>query len=168
MGALAGAPEDIDDTFVPLDLPFAVTLYGYASTRVWVSDNGMLCLDGDTNAVKNREGQPLPSRNDIPRYSMFPFWTDLKITQGKPHGVYYEVTGDAPNRSLTIEWYVTRYQHESQYFHFCLIIEEARPNVVTFQYFDIVDQGAECTVGVQGPQGRSQVSALQGITSTGC
>ncbi|KAK4239306.1 hypothetical protein C8A03DRAFT_32645 [Achaetomium macrosporum] len=151
MGALEGAPTNVDDEFRALDLPFAVTLYGYASTKLWVTDNGMLCLDQSTHARNNRTGKPLPSRENIPPYTMFPFWTDLMIVQGRPHGIYYEIVGEAPSRSITVEWYVTRYGNESQYFHFNLLLEEARPNVVTFKYYDAVDKGAECTIGVQGP-----------------
>jgi hypothetical protein len=166
MGALSGALDKIDDVFKLLDLPFAVTLYGHASTRIWVSDNGMLCLDENTNAVKTRDGKPLPSRRNIPPYSMFPFWTDLMLSKGKPHGIYYEITGEAPNRSLTVEWYVTRFQQESQNFHFNLLLEEARPNIVTCKYYDAVDKGARCTIGVQGPNGRSQVLAFLRMAST--
>ncbi|KAI1125335.1 hypothetical protein F5Y10DRAFT_284396 [Nemania abortiva] len=151
MGALSGAPEKIDDVFKELDLSFAVTLYGHSSAKIWVSDNGMLCLDKGTDAYTNRTGKSLPSRENIPPYSMFPFWTDLMISQGKPHGIYYEVVGEAPNRSLTVEWYVTRYGQEDQYFHFNLLLEEARPGVVTYKYYDAVDKGAQCTIGVQGP-----------------
>lgn len=113
-----------------------------------------MCLDKSTDARNNRNGKKLPSRNGIPPYSIFPFWTDLKICKGKPHGIYYEVVGEAPNRSLTVEWYVTRYNQESQYFHFNLLVEEAHPNVVTFKYYDAVDKGAKCTIGVQGPTGK--------------
>ncbi|KAJ8124127.1 hypothetical protein ONZ43_g82 [Nemania bipapillata] len=152
MGALSGASDQIDDVFKPLDLPFAVNLYGHASKRIYVSDNGILSLDADTNARRNTvQWKPLPFRDNIPPYSMFPFWADLMISKGKAHGIYYEIAGDAPNRSLTVEWYVTRYGQESQYFHFDLSIQEWRLGVVTFRYYDVNDEGSQCTVGVQGP-----------------
>ncbi|KAF4634236.1 hypothetical protein G7Y89_g3875 [Cudoniella acicularis] len=150
-GSLTGALTKIDDVFFQLDLPFAVTLYGHASTKIFVTDNGMLCLDKGTDAVNHRIGQVLPSRDGIPPYSLFPFWTDLMICEGKPHGIYYEIVGETGARTLTVEWYVTRYGQEDQYFHFNLLLEEARPNVVTFKYYDAVDKGAQCTIGVQGP-----------------
>lgn len=151
MGALSGASDSIDDVFKPIELPFAVSLYGHASTHVYVSDNGILSLDSGTSARSTIRWKPLPFRENIPPYSMFPFWADLMISKGKAHGVYYEVAGEAPNRSLTVEWYVTRYGQEKQYFHFDLSLEEARPSVVTFRYYDAKDEGAQCTVGVQGP-----------------
>ncbi|KAI9150812.1 hypothetical protein HJFPF1_10589 [Paramyrothecium foliicola] len=153
VGSLQGATSRVDDEFYKLDLDFPVTLYGHSSSRLWITDNGMLCLDNNTNARAKRTGQPLPYHDGIPDYSIFPFWTDLLIVDGKPHGVYYEVTGQAPNRVLVVEWYVTRYSQEDQYFHFNVKLEEAKPGVVEFKYYDAVDKGAQCTIGVQGPSG---------------
>ncbi|KAH7370782.1 hypothetical protein BKA65DRAFT_24364 [Rhexocercosporidium sp. MPI-PUGE-AT-0058] len=88
----------------------------------------------------------------MPVYSLFPYWTDLLIAKDMPHGIFWEVTGASPNRSLSIEWYVTRYQHEEQYFHFKVVVDEASPNVVAFEYYDVRDKGAKGTIGVQGPK----------------
>ncbi|KAL5044608.1 hypothetical protein BDW71DRAFT_185855 [Aspergillus fruticulosus] len=169
VGGLSGAPEDVDDKVFQLDLPFAVSLYGHSSSTLWVVDNGMICLDQPPTAspASVRTGQQLPFRDGLAPYSLFPLWKDLKITRGKPHGIYYDVEGDAPNRTLTIEFYVTRYNMEDQYFHFLVIVEEARPNVATFRYFDVQDEGAEGTVGVQGPQNYKQFSYNQRMISPG-
>ncbi|KAK3938950.1 hypothetical protein QBC46DRAFT_342996 [Diplogelasinospora grovesii] len=168
MGSLQGAPVDIDDVFQKVDLPFPVYLYNHASTTVWVTDTGMLCLDKSRHARDNRHGKPLPCREpEIPPYTMFPFWTDLKICKGKPQGIYYEISGETPDRKFTVEWYVTRYRQESQYFHFNLLLEEAKPNVVTFKYYDIVDMGKECTVGVQGPEYEMMFSHNETIVHKG-
>lgn len=144
----------IDDVFYKLEVPFPLSLYGHTSSVLWISDNGMLCFDRNTDARRHRNGQPLPYRDDIPGHSIFPLWTDLLIVEGKPHGIYYEIIGQAPLRSLTVEWYVTRYAQEDQYFHFNVKFEEKEPGVVEFKYFDVVDQGAQSTVGVQGPSGK--------------
>ncbi|GIJ91965.1 hypothetical protein Asppvi_010940 [Aspergillus pseudoviridinutans] len=154
VGSLRGATENIDDRWFPLELPFAVSLFNYSTNQVFVTDNGILSLDsgGGTNS-EQRNGQILPFYDQIPAYSMFPFWTDLKICEGKPHGIYYEIIGEPGSRSLTVEWYVTRWSKEDQYFHFNLRIDEAHPNIVTYQYYDAVDKGAECTIGVQGANG---------------
>lgn len=173
MGDLRGAPALVDDKFFSIDVPFDIYLYGHASKKLFVTENGMLCLDQDTNSRERRTGQNLPYRDQIPPYTMFPFWTDLMIDLGKPHGVFYEVVGDSGSRSLTVEWYVTRYGALDQYFHFNLLLEEARPNVVTFKYYEALDKGATCTIGVQGPQGKFFPSAFRGdmdfkIMTTSC
>jgi hypothetical protein len=113
----------------------------------------MVCLDQGTDASAKRLGQQLPHRENIPPYSLFPYWTDLLIAQGKPHGIFWEATGTSPNRSLAIEWYVTRYNQEDQYFQFKLLVKEAEPNVVTFEYYNVRDNGVMGTIGVQGPSG---------------
>jgi hypothetical protein len=154
VGGLRGAAENIDDKWFPLELPFAISLFNYSTSKIFVTDNGILSLDaaGGTSGTQ-RTGQVLPFYDEIPAYSMFPFWTDLKICQGKPHGIYYEIVGEPGSRSLTVEWYMTRWSKEDQYFHFNLRIDEAHPNIVTYQYYDAVDKGAECTIGVQGANG---------------
>ncbi|KAL4902888.1 hypothetical protein BDW74DRAFT_54302 [Aspergillus multicolor] len=154
VGGLSGAPDDVDDQAFKLDIPFAVSLYGHSSSTLWIIDNGMICLDQAPTAspASVRTGQQLPFRDGLAPYSLFPLWKDLKITKGKPHGIYWDVEGNAPNRKLIVEFYVTRYNMEDQYFHFLVILEEANQNVATFRYFDVQDQGAEGTVGVQGPQ----------------
>ncbi|KAL4757602.1 uncharacterized protein BDW70DRAFT_171145 [Aspergillus foveolatus] len=169
VGGLSGAPEDVDDKVFQLDLPFTVSLYGHSSSTLWVVDNGMICLDEAPTAspASVRTGQQLPFREGLAPYSLFPLWKDLKIVKGKPHGIYYDIEGNAPNRTLTIEFYVTRYNMEDQYFHFLMILEEARPNIATFRYFDVQDEGAEGTVGVQGPQNYKLFSYNQRKISPG-
>jgi hypothetical protein len=93
----------------------------------------------------------LPHYDNMPACSLFPYWTDLLIAKDMAHGIFWEVTGASPNRSLSVEWYVTRYQNEEQYFHFKVVIDEACPNVVAFEYYNVKDKGVMGTVGVQGP-----------------
>lgn len=154
-GALTGAPQEIDDKAFNLTLPFPIKIYGHSSSVLSINDNGMICLDQPPRDVREkREGQSLPYTDGVPQYALFPLWTDLMIRKGKPHGIYYEFEGEAPNRKVTIEYYVTRYTMQDYYFHFLVILEEARPSVVTFKYYDVEDKGNQGTVGVQG--GRSQ------------
>ncbi|KAL4800820.1 hypothetical protein BDV19DRAFT_383840 [Aspergillus venezuelensis] len=162
VGSLSGAPDNIDDQAFPLESPFPISLYGRSTTTLQIIDNGMICLDTAPTASLSspamRNGQPLPARSDIPPYTLFPLWKDLKITAGKPHGIYYDVEGSDGNRQLKIEFYVTRYNMEDQYFHFLVIFEESKPGYATFRYFDVQDGGAEGTVGVQGPDEYNQFS----------
>jgi len=151
-GSLRGARNEIDDKFWEVNVPFPITIFGYKSSKIFVSDNGTICLDQATHPRDKREGERLPHYDRMPVYSLFPYWTDLLIAKDMPHGIFWEVTGASPNRSLSIEWYVTRYQHEEQYFHFKVVVDEASPNVVAFEYYDVRDKGAKGTIGVQGPK----------------
>ncbi len=69
--------------------------------------------------------------------------------------MYYEETGSKPNRKLEVEWYVSRYHSPEQYYHFSVVIEESKPNLATFKYFEALDKGRKCTIGIQGPKSES-------------
>ncbi|KAH7187146.1 hypothetical protein DER44DRAFT_800676 [Fusarium oxysporum] len=169
VGSLGGAADNYDDIVYPIVSSFSVTIFGHSSTNVQVSINGLLSLDTGNRIYSY---QPLPYRSsDIPPYTLFPFWCDLYIYKDTPQGIYYEIIGQAPSRSLCIEWYVSRYQHRDQYYHFMVILEEARPNLVTYKYFEALDKGAKCTIGAQGPNSVQQWSyneakALPGVQVT--
>ncbi|KAH6960288.1 hypothetical protein DER45DRAFT_627383 [Fusarium avenaceum] len=159
VGSLGGASDNFDDIFYPVVCSFPVTIYGHSSTNIFVSINGLLSLDtGDRSYTY----KPLPARDvSLPAYTLLPFWCDLYIYKGTPQGIYYEITGQAPSRSLCVEWYVSRYGDSTQYYHFLVILEEARPNIVTYKYFEALDKGAQCTIGAQGPNGAQQWSYNQ-------
>lgn len=142
----------VDDMFFPIPtLDFDVSIFGHSSRNLFVTDNGMICFDQDIQKPRDkRHGLPLPHYNGVPPYTLFPFWTDLMIADGEPHGMFYEISGSEGTRTLMVEWYVTHYEHLSNYYHFTVQLEEAKPNIVTFQYYDAVDEGENCTIGVQG------------------
>ncbi|RGP77228.1 hypothetical protein FLONG3_4743 [Fusarium longipes] len=166
VGSLGGATSDFDDIFYPIVSSFPITLYGHSSVNVFVSINGLLSLDTGDRTYTH---QPLPSRTGgLPAHTLFPFWCDLFIYKDTPQGIYYEITGQAPSRSLYVEWYVSRYGDKNQYYHFLVLLEEARPNIVTYKYFEALDKGARCTIGAQGPNSAQQWSyneakALPGV-----
>ncbi|CEI61638.1 hypothetical protein FVEN_g2706 [Fusarium venenatum] len=166
VGSLGGATNDFDDIFYPIVSSFPVTIYGHSSTSIFVSINGLLSLDTGDRTYTH---QPLPFRNGgLPAHTLPPFWCDLFIYKDTPQGIYYEIVGQAPSRSLCVEWYVSRYGDKDQYYHFLVLLEEARPNIVTYKYFEALDKGAKCTIGAQGPDSAQQWSynetkALPGV-----
>ncbi|KAK7429057.1 hypothetical protein QQZ08_004464 [Neonectria magnoliae] len=166
VGSLGGAADNYDDIAYPLESTFPITLYGHSSTKVFVSINGVFSLDrGDSSYNYG----PLPDRSKgLPDYVLLPFWCDLYIYKGTPQGIYYEAAGEAPSRTLCVEWYVSRYRDKDQYYHFNLLLEEARPNVVTYKFYEALDKGASCTIGAQGPNSAQMFSfneakALPGV-----
>ncbi|KAI1073247.1 hypothetical protein LB507_010774 [Fusarium sp. FIESC RH6] len=166
VGSLGGAVDDFDDIYYPIISSFPITIYDHSSTNVFVSINGLLSLDSGDPTYTH---QPLPSHSgSLPAYTLLPFWCDLFIYKDTPQGIYYEITGQAPSRSLRVEWYVSRYGDKDQYYHFLVILEEARPNIVTYNYFEALDKGVACTIGAQGPNSAQQWSynepkALPGV-----
>ncbi|KAM0230531.1 hypothetical protein ACHAP5_011342, partial [Fusarium lateritium] len=166
VGSLGGASDDFVNIFYPVVCSLPVTIYGHSSTNIFVSIDGLLSLDAGDQLYSY---QPLPCRNaSLPTRTLLPFWCDLYIYKGTPQDIYHEVTGQAPSRSLCVEWYVSRYEDSTQYYHFLVILEDARPNLVTFRYFEALDKGAKCTIGAQGPNGAqqwpyNQAKALPGV-----
>ncbi|KAI5463870.1 hypothetical protein BGZ63DRAFT_382475 [Mariannaea sp. PMI_226] len=166
IGSLGGAADNYDDKFYPIVCSFPVTIYGHSSTQVFVNINGTLTLDvGDASYGY----QPLPFRNgSLPQYTLLPFWCDLYIYKDTPQGIYYEISGQAPTRTLCVEWYVSRYRDPNQYYHFNVTLEEARPNIAVYKYFEALDKGGACTIGAQGPDSaqmwsHNQQKALPGV-----
>jgi hypothetical protein len=148
---LGGADNDIDDECWKIPtLPFAVSIYGHTSKNLFVTDNGVISFDRAMNDLRSHlEAKELPY-GGFPPYALFPFWTDLMIAEGKPHGIFYQISGQPGARELTVEWYVTHYGNRELYYQFTATLEEARPDFATFKYHQVNDKGENSTVGVQG------------------
>lgn len=80
---------------------------------------------------------------------VLPLWDDLYIYEGTQQGIYYEIGGTAPSRTVIFEYYLSHYADDSQYYHFLVYFYEAQANVVTFQYLNVSDLGVSATVGVE-------------------
>lgn len=135
MGSLKGASADHDDETFFVNCSFPVTLFGQTGSKVFVSSNGLFTLNEPSLLY---EYQKLPyyawfKNNKLPQYVLAPFWADLKIYQNTPQGIYYEETGEKPNRKLEVEWYMSRFNAAKEYYHFSVIVEEAKPNFATFK-----------------------------------
>ncbi|CAF1140740.1 unnamed protein product [Rotaria sordida] len=87
--------------------------------------------------------------NDFSGVTVFPFWDDLYIYSSTSQGIYYGTEGNAPNRTLIFEYYMSHYQQPSQYYQFQLKFFEATSGIVQFKYFYASDGGVTATVGVQ-------------------
>ena len=82
--------------------------------------------------------------------AVFPYWDDLYIYPKTWQGVYFASQGNAPNRTLTLEYYTSQYGSPTQYYHFQVIFFEASPNIVRFIYFNAFNNGSTATIGIQG------------------
>ncbi len=86
----------------------------------------------------------------FPGTTALPYWDDLYIYSGTSQGIYYASEGNAPNRTLTFEFYMSHFTQPSQYYHYQVLFFEGAPGIVQYKYFDASDGGVSCTVGVQG------------------
>lgn len=152
IGVVGGvSPSNYDDLAFPLNLPFPVTLYNQSSANLAVSVNGWVGIIGNGGDYNNF---PLPSYGSLADTAFAVLWDDLYIYSGTEQGIYYQIDGQAPTRTLTIEWYTSHYQAPSEYYHFAMTYHEASPNGVTYDYFQVSDLGGSATVGSQSQTGQ--------------
>jgi hypothetical protein len=125
-----------------------------------------ITLSSDANDLYTNTALPASA---LPDTAIAAYWDDLFIYQGTPQGVYYEVDGSAPDRSISFEWYTSHYQDPSQYYHVVMTFQEAQPDVPVFTYYDVSDRGSSATVGMQSRQAgnSAQYSFDQAVISPG-
>ncbi|KAI6992164.1 uracil-DNA glycosylase [Hortaea werneckii] len=185
IGDLSGSSVDYDDVVSSeIELPFQVWLYSQSSANVRVSTNGVVGFTTLNNEFDNIDLPYFGFSNcsDIPQEdgsesdncftdtAALALWADLYIYNGTQQGIYYEITGTAPNRQVTFEFYESLYSDPTQSYHFLVHFLEASPNYVTFQYLNVSDWGCTATVGVESLSGGSrysQYSYLQGVIYPG-
>lgn len=141
-----------DDSSAEIPIGFDFKFYGITYSSINVSSNGYLIFDSDSRDFTN---DPIPSVN-TPDNIIAPFWDDLNPSSGGQ--IYYLVTGTAPNRTLTIEWYqVPEYQNIGAATFEVTLYESS--NEIVFRYEDVFFEddlfnwGRRATVGVEGPGG---------------
>lgn len=141
-----------DDDYAEIPIGFNFKFYGLDHTSIKVSSNGYLTFGAYPIYFINL---PIPSVYQ-PNNMIAPLWDDLNPSKGGK--VYYMLTGTAPNRALTIEWYqVPRYLNIGAS-TFEVTLYETN-NEVLFQYQDVFfedvnyDAGRSATIGVEGPDG---------------
>lgn len=86
----------------------------------------------------------------FPGATALAYWDDLYVYNGTEQGIYYKIEGDAPNRTVTFEYYCSHFQQPEEYYQFQMVFFENNPGVVQYIYYVISDLGVSCTVGVQG------------------
>ncbi|CAF0755167.1 unnamed protein product [Adineta ricciae] len=135
----------IDDIYYNVTLPLNITLYNTTTNFVQVSTNGVLCLDNCSTIYTETT---LPSSN-FSGATAFPYWDDLYVYANTSQGIYYEVQGNTPNRTVIFEYYCSHYRKPEEYYHFQVVFFEQKPGVVKYIYYDVSDRGISCTIGIQ-------------------
>lgn len=72
------------------------------------------------------------------------------IFKGTQQGIYYEVSGEDGAQAITFEYYLSKFNHPSEYYHFQAKYSQARPNVLLYDYLQVSDAGISATIGTQG------------------
>ena len=143
----------LDDTSAAISPPFPIRFGGSTFSTLYISSNGNLTIDMPNNTFNNTA---IPTR--LLGSLIAPFWDDLKPDNGIG-GVYWAVTGVAPQRQLVVEW-----RGVSGYFctttatvTFQVVLSEAVDDIA-FNYQDATIEGCSRSLGG---------SATVGIQSSG-
>ncbi|SMY25864.1 unnamed protein product [Zymoseptoria tritici ST99CH_1A5] len=145
-GSPISAPSNQDDVvYAANNLPMPLTIYGTTTSRVNVSSNGIIALSPLTTAYANAA---LPVYSIAP-VAIFPCWDDLVISAGQTQGIFYGIDGVSPNRAITFEYYVAKYQATTFYYHFLVTQWENITGTWTIDYLNMSDSGAGATIGIQ-------------------
>ncbi|KAI6841730.1 hypothetical protein KC340_g1211 [Hortaea werneckii] len=160
------ATANVDDNLFAVTVPFAVSLYGVASTTITVTSNGILAVASPVTTAYNNAA--------LPQYSvcgtgLLAFWDDLIINAGRTQGIFWSSEGRSPSRSITFEFYESKYQAPDTYAHFLVSFWEDRPGIATIDFLNITDNGISATVGGQGQAANlfAQYSFNQAIINNG-
>jgi hypothetical protein len=146
-----------DDGYFDYALPgdFEFYFYGRKVTHLRVSTNGYI-----TFGFGSAAGTGVAYENTAIPDGLKPdaigavLWDDWYITG--TGGMYYEMLGTAPNRSLVIEWRdISSFTLQTEAYEFEAIIYEGSNNIL-YQYADVFedaghDLGQKGTVGVEHP-----------------
>jgi serine protease len=141
-----------DDSIVVINVPFPVILGGASAPAIGVDSNGRLNFYGFLDS--NWMNIPLPGHSALESYMVAPFWDDLLAIPNTEQNVFYEVTGQAPNRKLVVEWRnVSRAsgcQDLAAQVGFQVVFGEGSPDV-QFNYLKTAFGGPpECALGDHG------------------
>jgi len=155
--SLGNRPDDSDDSFATIALPFPFPFYGETYDEVDIHSNGGLSFGA---------AQPLaPSHNcgtlsfDAP--SILPYWVDLFPGTTGNDGVFYWNGGVTPNRYFVVEWYqVALYRPDSNYSQSDRLTFEVKlfeDGRIEFHFEDVNgdgnnDNGAEAGILLAGTQ----------------
>jgi hypothetical protein len=148
--------DSYDDGYFDLSLgDFAFQFYGIPVSSLRIGTNGYMTFGTEGMAYWN---DPIPYAN-LPNALIAPFQTDLYLTElTGERGVWWGMTGTAPNRELIIEWrQVPTYEFKTDSYSFEAILYEFT-NRIKFQYLNVdsetpANRGAWSTVGVENFDG---------------
>jgi hypothetical protein len=148
----AGANDAIL-SFVPVD--FETFLGGRrVEALAWVSTNGFV-LASSTNQTNSRPTPaaiPGTSATVVPEDFVAPFWANLEL--GPTGGVFWQVTGAAPNRELIVQWSRMRVVGQpTSELSFQARMHQAGAVSFEYQTVTLPMPVAAVSIGYQGPLG---------------
>jgi hypothetical protein len=151
-----------DDGEVGVTLPFNFLFQGVLMNNLTIADNGGIILGTTTGQLGFSNGAIATA----PANSFVAFWDDVQSsTLGN---IYYQTVGTAPNQQFIVQWEQQNYwpgTTPTESITYQIVLDQAS-NEVYYIYEDAVfggataafDNGANATIGVNGPNQDIQLS----------
>jgi hypothetical protein len=146
-GDTISSPTKYDDFNYTYTSPWAIGFNGKTSTGCVLSTNGIVGIDPVYANAFTNAALGFTTQTGAAVSAAFPFWDDLLIAKSFPQGIFYQTEGASGNRSVTFEWYATKYNDTINYARFLVTFYEALPSWVTYEYV----MHCECPHGDPGP-----------------
>jgi cysteine-rich repeat protein len=123
-----------DDGIETIQLPFSFNYYGVSTSSITVSINGLIIMGG-FNYQNTANNQSIPETS-APNGIVAVWWDDLHLLENNmtyDSGLSYEIQGNAPNRSVVVQWKnVRHFRHNNMAFrrwNFQVAIDEASSEI---------------------------------------
>ncbi|MGW4231594.1 S8 family serine peptidase [Streptomyces sp. NPDC004980] len=126
-------------------LPFPFALYGKGYTKATATLEGVLAFG--TSSTSSTNGT-LPTTG-TPNGALYPLWDNMTVDASA--GVYTAVTGNAPNRSVVVEWRDALVVTGSHRTTFSVVIGE--DGSVAYHYRSVPGGGSTATIGLENAAG---------------
>lgn len=134
IGSTENTQPNYDDDITVFTASFPLGIWDKSTPTVHVANNGYIAIGPTPSGQLGYSPQALSIAQSPNPNAHFPFWDDLYFQQGQTHGIFYQYEGTAPNRSLTFEWYGTKFSAKGAYFaHFLVSFYEALPSWCTYE-----------------------------------
>jgi hypothetical protein len=109
--------------FAEVTTPFPIKVYDRESSRLFISQKGMVDIDPDNPARVFGPPGSLPSGA---RYAIIPNWSDFRVFGGAHGNVFFNGTprGSSPNRYISVTWDNVKFHPADPGFYFQLLLYE--------------------------------------------
>ena len=151
-----------DDTYYEIPIGFDFEYYGNIYNVAYVGTNGIMGFSSQSMSSLSRQQLPNPN---APNNLIAPFWYDLYVQDNDR--MLYEVTGDAPNRRLIVEWNgIWLCCSSGSVYTFQVILEDRTGNILV-QYLQMDGNGqAYASTGIENADGTDGLSVAYDILYT--
>ena len=137
---ISSASDDVASSVT--NIGFTFNYAGTSYTQFSVSSNGLMTL-GSTAVVTTS----INALTVAPALKIAPYWDDL--TTGTTGNVLYKLSGTAPNRKLTVDWFlrVPKNNNQAANTHIQCWLEEST-NIITFVYGAVATNNGQYSIGL--------------------